>query len=474
MSMRPGNAEPAGRLNKIAAWSALLLLALAWVLGGSTQHNVVKDLWLDLLSLPVLLAAAVVHLQKPPRTLLSRCAVLVLVAGFVAVALQLARLPSALWLDSPVRVGLAGDLAAAGVPAPSTWSLTPHGTELALWKLLPALAMFLAGLAAPRGLRRGMLLAVIGLAAINLVFSLQQESLPQHDAMRLYPDTSGSYGGVFYNQNHFATALVIAMALAVCLAWDAWRRRIPGRRTREMQALGLMIVASFGLFAVPLTNSSAGVTLVLVVLPVTLLLSGILQVDWFIKHPAFSVAGILALAGGVSLAMYWQTFIDTEDLRGPIAEAAFRLGGSYFPWGSGAGSFTPVFEANLPASLWIPQYVNHAHNEYAQWWLVGGLAAIAVVACGLWVFSVAGWRVLLQRGRTPAVVLAAGCWAAIAAALIHSWVDYPLGTTALAATVALLAGILFSCLDELGGRDSGASRKRGRGPPVAGPQDSPA
>ena len=42
---------------------------------------------------------------------------------------------------------------------------------------------------------------------------------------------------------------------------------------------------------------------------------------------------------------------------------------------------------------------------------------------------------------------------AIAATLVHSWVDFPLGTLTLATTVGLLAGLLFASLEDMAPQD---------------------
>ncbi len=452
----------------LAAWlsaGCLVLLMLAsWLLGGLTHDSSWHDEVLQLLALPALVAAVAVLARHPPQTRLARGALAVMLAAFAVVALQLIPLPDGLWKAAAPRAELARDLAAAGVASSVRhWTLTRYGTEAALWRMLPPLAAFLAGLALTRKFRRGVLLCVVLLALANLGFAIQQAGLPQNSAQRVYPVIDGvvMFGGIFINQNHFATALIIAMALAVCLAIDAWRRRMPGTRRRELQALAYAGLAVVCLSAVPLTASRAGMLLLAPVLLGSVLLAGTLRIDWILKRRAFMVAGAAAALAVCWLALHWLATVKGQDPRFLIADTTFRLGPSYLPWGSGAGSFTPVFESDLPKTLWIPQYVNHAHNEFAQWWLVGGLPAVLVVAAGLVVFALAGLRVLRLRGRRSAAVLAAGCWVAIAAALVHSWVDFPLGTTALGATVALLGGLLFACLDDLdAGADAQASPAR--------------
>ncbi|MBZ0087632.1 MAG: O-antigen ligase family protein [Thermomonas sp.] len=444
----------------IAAWLsaaglALLLLA-SWLLGGLTHDSSWHDEGLQLLALPALVAAVAVLVRQPPQTRLARGALAIMLAAFAVVALQLLPLPDGLWNASTPRAELARDLAVAGVTSSARrWSLTPYGTEAALWRLLPPLAAFLGGLALARGFRRALLLCIVLLALANLGLAFQQSGLPQSSPQRIYPVIDGSvmFGGLFINQNHHATALVIAMLLALCLAVDAWRRRIPGTRRRELQALVWAGLATLCLFAVPLTHSRAGIALLAPALAGSLLMTGIIRLPHALRRPWLVVAVAALAVVAAALSLPWLAAAPGADPRFVIAAKTFQLGLSYLPWGSGAGSFTPVFETDLPKALWIPQYVNHAHNEFAQWWLVGGLPASVVVAAGLAILAVAGYRLLQLQGRRSAAVLAAGCWTAIAVTLVHSWVDFPLGTTTLAVTVAMLGGMLFACLDELGDRE---------------------
>lgn len=443
-----------------------LLLVASWLFGGLVRDSSWHDEGLQLLALPLLVVAVAALLRAPPRSALARVALGVMLAGFAAVALQMIPLPSALWMASTPRAELARDLASAGISSfPMRWTLSPYATEAALWRMLPPLAAFLGGLVAARRFRRVLLLGIVLLAVANLGLAMQQDGLAYDSRLRLYPVMDGvpMFGGLFVNQNHHATALVLAMTLALCLAIDAWRRRVPGSRKRELLAIVCVGLGALCLFALPLTHSRAGMALAAPALAGCVLLTGGVRLDAISRRPWLlaAAAGIAIFVAGLSL--HWLAAAPGADPRFIIADAAFRRGLQYLPWGSGAGSFTPIFETQLPKALWIPNFVNHAHNEYAQWWLLGGLPAVAVVGAGLMVFVLAGMRLLRLRGRRSTAVLAAGCWVAITVALVHSWVDFPLGTPALAVTVALLAGILFASLDGLAEAPVGSAEEPSRG-----------
>src|SRR5699024_8904041 len=76
----------------------------------------------------------------------------------------------------------------------------------------------------------------------------------------------------------------------------------------------------------------------------------------------------------------WMQVEAVRELRGPMREATLEVAGAHAPLGSGMGSFVPVFEQATSHQLLMPSYVNHAHNEYAQWLLEAGVLALPAFA----------------------------------------------------------------------------------------------
>jgi O-antigen ligase len=125
-----------------------------------------------------------------------------------------------------------------------------------------------------------------------------------------------------------------------------------------------------------------------------------------------------------------------------MRQATFALGALHLPWGSGIGSFVPVFQQAFPESLLMPQYINAAHNDYAQVWLEGGLAAcfVALACTAALIVAVVNY---LRRHEGERRLL----WATllgIFALLAHAGADYALRTPALMTSAAVLAGILIA------------------------------
>ena len=108
----------------------------------------------------------------------------------------------------------------------------------------------------------------------------------------------------------------------------------------------------------------------------------------------------------------------------------------YFPAGSGFGGFDTIFRVHEPYALLKPTYFNHAHNDWLEILLDGGLPAalLLVVALGWWLrASIRVWRasadsnMLLGRAGSAALLLI----------LIASAVDYPARTPMMMAMIVL-------------------------------------
>ena len=436
-------------LRRMMAPALIVLLVAVWLGGGVTVDSSAADESLQLLALPVLGMALWILYREGARSRLQAAALAVAALIALIPALQLLPLPVGWWNAVVPRQALAADLDAAGVTAINRrWTLAPAATEAALWSLLPALAAFAAGLALPAARRRLVIKAVLLLVLGNILFAFFQASLPSDSALRLYQDFDAGFGGLLANINHQATAMIVGIALAVGQAVHAWRLQQAERRQNHVWAwYAAFAIACFLLL--PLSSSRAGMVLALPVLAATLVLCGAVapRKSGHNKRSLLMAAALACLAGiGIYAAFRWVAVDKVEELRHTMMAATVAMGTAHAPPGSGLGSFVPVFEQAAPASLWFDLYINHAHNEYAQWWLEAGWLGVLAPAAALAVLGVAGWRIVRVRGRDGHAILAASCFVAIGAVLAHSLADFPLRTTTLMATTAALVGIMLAAL----------------------------
>lgn len=419
-----------------------MLLAACWALGGVTVDSSGADEVLQLVALPVLCWAGwrltLVPMSRTLALALAAAAVIVLVPVW-----QQLPLPQALGMGGEARALIAADLAQAGISTPPAHaSLWPRATEQALWSLLPALALFLGALTLSEPWRRRLLQVVLGLVLASAAFAFFQLSLPEGSPLLLYTSWGRNFGGLFVNPNHQGSALAIGAVIACALFVDGRRRAMDDSRRRHW-LYAFLAVACVAM--VPLANGSAAVLLVLTGLVTVLVLLGALGgLGARGRSGVVRLAAVgLVVAVVLASALAWrQVDVDRRD----IASQTVETGRYYAPLGTGVGSFVPVFAQSLDPRQARSEQINHAHNEYVQWWLEGGVPALLAVGMALGLFAWAGWKVLsrIQSRRLRAV--AAPAWTGLLILLVHSLVDFPLRTTALMATAGLLAGLLCASL----------------------------
>jgi O-antigen ligase len=111
--------------------------------------------------------------------------------------------------------------------------------------------------------------------------------------------------------------------------------------------------------------------------------------------------------------------------------------GAYLPLGSGFGSFDLVYPGVESASDIGSSFINHAHNEYLELLLEGGVAAGALLLAYLGLLLFAMWRL-------PSSPLRSAAFCGLLFILLHSAVDYPLRNLSITLVLALLNGLVFS------------------------------
>src|SRR5262249_32526013 len=159
------------------------------------------------------------------------------------------------------------------------------------------------------------------------------------------------------------------------------------------------------------------------------------------------VALLLAFQFGfVGLAQRFE-YQGFDDMRWPVALVTSRAAIANLPFGSGFGSFSPVYEQFAPRTLLLDlnTYINHPHNDWLELWLTGGIPAI-VLAVGFLAWLAASTVRLWNSGgpQTPVLDLALAQAASIVIVLLllHSTIDFPLRI----ATVTVLFAIACAYL----------------------------
>lgn len=392
-------------------------LAVALIIGGTARP--LNVLLCFLASLPTL----ALLLMGTRRRRLGWIELLAL-ALYALAWLQLVPLPPAIWTALPGRELAVQVLDVAGLPLGwRSLALDPGAAASALASVAAPLILLIAAARLRSEEQRRLLQAVVALALTTAVIGVLQRVT---GGMTLYDiEHAGTATGLFANRNHHAAFLACAMVLLPAL------KPSPATAGSGLLALAAGLILFTGILA---TTSRAGIALGALAVAVSPLL-------WL--RPSLRIVvggGVLLVAGGLALlqlpalAPVFDRFAAlAQDQRLDMAETTWAAARTYFPAGSGWGSFVPVFMSFEDLDTLTDRYVVAAHNDYLQLLLEGGLLGLAAaVAAPLALLVLAG---LHWRAQVPARIWS--LWWVAAILLLHSAADFPLRTDALAAMLAL-------------------------------------
>jgi O-antigen ligase len=114
----------------------------------------------------------------------------------------------------------------------------------------------------------------------------------------------------------------------------------------------------------------------------------------------------------------------------------------FFPAGSGFGTYPSVFRRFHPGD--VPQFVNHAHNDYLEWIFEGGLPA-ALLMLVLLALYILRWREIWPREEhwSPYSFMRISAGIGLFLIGLHGLIDFNLHIPANAVYFAFLAGVFF-------------------------------
>lgn len=420
---------------------------LFWLLvgGGASRADVQSLVFVRVsavATLGVLLFSPALLAERPIRPVLAFLALCM-----ASVALQLVPLPPDMWTALPGRQMAQAAAAVAGLePGWRPLSLTPDRTLNTLVSLFPpTAALVVVALVGKEG-QPNVLQFVLMVIGASAALGAMQIAAGPNSMMRFYEITNqDSAVGLFSNRNHQALFLACGFPIA---AW--WIGRTPGLAQRAMLRWAALGAAFLFLMVMILTTGSRGglvVGLVGLILAVALLVPLRPAPPW----PVFAAVGAV-VAGAVGW-LGWQRFEAIDRFFGPgnpneirieLLPEYERLFWTYFPAGSGYGSFPDVYRAVERIEHLSPTYLNNAHNDLAQLGIEGGLPGLLLLAVALLWLTPKVVRIAFSRpladgaggrsGRAAAIV--------IVLLLIGSLIDYPLRTPLLASLFVACCAIL--------------------------------
>lgn len=451
----------------VPPWTPILFLAMVFLLGGGSRA--------DVASLPLLRGASVLFgfwaITRMGREDWRRIRVpfALLMALTVWIALQLVPFPPEIWQGLPMR----GPIVAIDrlLGQPDLWrplSLSPSQTLNSLLAMTVPIAALLVAAQIPAEDYPRIMWALVVIACLSALLGLVQILSGSSSPAYLYRiANTDSMVGFFANRNHHALFLACMIPVVGILLRDELTRR--RRRAGAREALAVIGVA-FTILTVLIASRvglAAGAVAFLVGYfcvagswnmssdnrpsgrPTDKTAQG--RVLWRLVPPGL----VIMLVG----ATFWLSrrptglsrFVDEsagEDLRITAWPTVQSMIETYWTIGSGFGSFAGAYKMFEPDYLLQPSYFNHAHNDWAEAVIVGGLPFILIIIAALIWFArealAGGTRNLLKGYRGD---LRLGVMAIIAILVASSLVEYPLRVPSLQVFAIFLA--IFLCRPNL-------------------------
>lgn len=433
----------------------MLFLALVFLLGGSARDDALSLIILRPFSVMAFMLALWL---TPIGSLRANAPILILAAALpTLILIQLIPLPPSFWGALPGRelAWRVGELAGTEQP----WrplSLAPYRTWNSFFACFAPLACLLLTLDVSRKDAARVMLALASIILISAVFGLLQTIGGSGNGFYLYRVTNpDSAVGLLANRNHHAMLLAVAFPLIAAIA------SMPAGRSDQNKAPKLVALA-FALCVIPfllVTQSRAGILLGIVgaglaafvykdPTPTTGAGPGPVRrhLPWIVALAAAAVCVLgLLLAGRDSSLQRLVSGGIEGDLRFRVWPPIVEAMKAYFPVGSGFGTFDEVYRAIEPDRNLSPRYLNHAHNDWLELVLTGGLPGLLLVGALMVAFvrklpmlvlrspvEQPGRLVVERLGLSIIVILAAG-----------SAYDYPLRVPSLACLFAIGVGWMW-------------------------------
>lgn len=451
-------------MNRIRTAVAGTYLALALVLGGASAAGALGNGLLQVLAVLILLihvwSGGAPPLAKPGRWLVALFFLLAAVA-----AAQLVPLPPSVWTGLPGRDVVVRSLALLGLsPTAMPASLDPGRTAASLLWLLPPAAMFAVATRLTRDERSTTTRVLLAVAVGSIALGAFQLFGGDASRLRFYEVTNIDRSvGFFANSNHLGTLLLCSLPFAALFMARARKAR-SSSGGREGRVLMFGAIAVFIAIGIGINGSLAGYSLLLPTAAASFFLyhkavgKALGKRGWALAGGAALIVVAFSIAGPLSNDRFAAKFDDANSTGRKISvPTTVEAARDHFPVGSGLGTFRDVYRTYEPTQDVSVVFVNHAHNDYAEVALELGVLGLLLVAGFLLWWVLRTWFV--WRNDFDGVGLSRAGSIAIGIMLLHSLVDYPLRTSALAVVAALAAGFMIQAPAAKSRRRDGSRRK---------------
>lgn len=228
--------------------------------------------------------------------------------------------------------------------------------------------------------------------------------------------------GMFANVNHFSTIMFSSIPLVIYLMIFI------GRRALAILTLLLTLIVLLA------AGSRAGILIGLAITAASFTM--------LIWRNRIKTLIIIPLMLGAMLYLYGTiAHVGTQDIdleygRRYFANTTFEGIRDNWVLGIGFGAFDIIFPHYETQNAINPDFVNHAHNDFLEIVFEGGVIALLLLSSYILIFVIQAYRTINQPLQLLAML-------SILTILVHSTVDYPLRTMAVAMIFVFLNALLF-------------------------------
>lgn len=437
-------------LRKARRLALPVCLSVVLCLGGSSRPELSPRMLLSLLS--ILMAAALLPFAlRQSKTPHARLLLALIFVWSVWSVLQLVPLPEWIWGKLGDRAVVQEGIAIVGLQADQFMpiSLAPEAGRISLSGAVPFLAVFCLVLVLGRRTASVLNWTIPAMGAATAFLGFAQIFTNNDERLYFYEITNpNSPVGFFANANHQACFLALCLPFAAALLRDI-KRSWQSRDLDVAKAISVLAIALPIFLCLLAAGSVAGYLLLLPALAGSFMIyNGATSLSpTKLKYALFTGAGIMAagvlifsspVLGGLGL----MSLSGSEMSRPHIWSVTFEIIRDHWLFGTGLGSFEDVFRIYEDPDQVTRTYANNAHNDLLQFVLETGLIGALLIGAGLrlyWGLVKKAWKHESDETRHTS----RAATVALFVVMLHSLVDYPLRTPAIACVAAACLALLI-------------------------------
>ena len=372
-------------------------------------------------------------------------------------------------IEDPVYGDQPGAIDSRQGSSGDTISLYPDATRNTLLRMLALFALFAAvraNLRSVDSLRRLAIALVINGAALSLFGLIQFFASDGTAIYGIYEAPWNATFGPFINKNHFAFYVNLCIGLGIGLLFlssesgtdDGGYPTGLTTRLRELLsrpgALWIMSALAVMASSVFFCLSRGGALALLGATGACLWLS-LMQVSHrrqahLIVPCVIAVLALLVWFGWERVETRMATLWDGQAIGDPrvfLLTHSWQLFQQFPMWGTGLGTFELVEPLQLHTANDVGSSYEHAHNEYLEGMIEGGLISLAL---RLFMLAILVWyavRVFRTSNHLAARAMALGLIFALVTIAIHSFFEFGLAIPAIAVLATVLCAAICSLND---------------------------